>query len=510
MLERRVQVMTADEAVAQIPDGATVFVGGSGGGIQEPTELLAALGRRHRESGAPTDLTVWHCSGIGDRDAQGLSLIAEPGMLHRVVGGHWGMAPRMAELALSEQIEAYNLPQGAISQLLREIAGARPGLITKIGLGTFVDPELEGGRINRRSPEGVVRRITIDGEEHLFYPSFPIDVAFIRGSAIDERGNLTLDDEAALLEALAIAQATHASGGTVIVQAQRLAAAGSLHPRQVRVPGVVTDIACIAPEQHQTAVRRYDPALSGDLRSPTTSIPRLPASARKVVARRATREVRAGEIVNIGVGMPDGVASVALEEDRLHELTFAVEQGNVGGIPITGVEFGAVVNPEATIEQAAQFDFFNAGGLDVAVLGMAQLDAKGNVNVSRYGDSLSGCGGFIDISQGAKRVVFCGTLTSGGLRAELTGDSLRIEQEGRHRKLVRDVDQVTFSSRRALERGQPVLYVTERAVFELTDQGLELVEIAPGVDLEKEVIGLVDFEPIVNEPKLMDPALFAP
>lgn len=510
MADGQIKVMAPDEAVAHVPDGATVFVGGSGGGLQEPTELLAALGRRHRETGAPTQLTVWHCSGIGDRDAAGLSLIAEAGMLHRVVGGHWGMAPPMAKLAIEGRIEAYNLPQGAISQLLREIAGARPGLLTKIGLGTFVDPELQGGRINSRSPDGVVRRMTVDGEPLLFYPSFPIDVAFIRGSTIDERGNLTLDDEAALLEALAIAQATHASGGTVIVQAQRLAAAGSLHPRSVRVPGVVTDIACIVADQPQTAARYYDPALSGSLRSPATSIPRLPATARKVVARRVTREIQAGEVVNIGVGMPDGVASVALEEGRLHELTFAVEQGNVGGVPITGIEFGAVVNPEATIEQAAQFDFFNAGGLDIAVLGMAQLDADGNVNVSRYGDTLSGCGGFIDISQGAKRLVFCGTLTSGGLRAELAGDALRIEQEGRHRKLVREVDQVTFSSRRALEQGQPVLYVTERAVFRLTEQGLELIEIAPGIDLEKEVLELVDFAPIVNQPKLMDPDLFAP
>lgn len=508
MTDGRIKVVTPDEAVAHIPDGATVFVGGSGGGIQEPTELLAALGRRHRQTGEPRQLTVWHCSGIGDRGASGLSLIADADMLHRVVGGHWGMAPPMAQLALDGQIEAYNFPQGAISQLLREIAGARPGLITKIGLGTFVDPELQGGRINDRSPDGLVRRIAIDGEDYLFYPSFPIDVAFIRGSTIDERGNLTLDDEAALLEALSIAQATHASGGTVIVQAQRLAAAGSLHPRSVRVPGLVTDVACIAPDQPQTAARFYDPALSGALRSPATSVPRLPASARKVVARRATREVRAGEVVNIGVGMPDGVASVALEEDRLHELTFAVEQGNVGGIPITGLEFGAVINPEATIEQAAQFDFFNAGGLDIAVLGMAQLDASGNVNVSHYGASLSGCGGFIDISQGAKRLVFCGTLTSGGLRAELLGDSLRIEQEGRHRKLVRNVDQVTFSSRRALEQGQSVLYVTERAVFSLTEQGLELIEIAPGIDLDKEVLELVDFTPIVNQPKLMDPDLF--
>jgi acyl CoA:acetate/3-ketoacid CoA transferase len=506
----RKPVIEADEAVRFVEDGHTLFVGGSGGGIGEPTTLLRALGERFEHTGSPRGITVWHCSGVGDRKASGLSLIAREGLLKRVVGGHWGMAPEMARLALEDRIEAYNFPQGAISQLMREIAGGRPGLSTPIGVGTFVDPRLEGGRLNAKTTEDLVRAVELGGRECLFYPAFGIDVAFIRATTADELGNLTFEEEAAFLETLAVAQATRASGGKVIAQVKYLAEAGTLHPQRVKVPGVVVDATVVDIDQQQTCLRDYEPSFSGAVRTPVAALPRMELNARKVVARRAALEIPNGAVVNLGVGIPDGVASVAAEEGWLERFTFAIEQGHVGGVPAPGVEFGAAVNPLATVDQPYQFDFFGGGGLDVAFLGMAQVDAAGNVNVSRYGGTLSGCGGFVDITQGTQRVVFCGTFTAGGLEVEVGGDELRVVRDGRHAKFIRLVEQVTFSGERAVELDQEVLYVTERAVFRLDAAGLELVEIAPGVDIERDVLERMEFEPVVDAPKEMSTAIFRP
>lgn len=491
-----------------VEDGHTLFVGGSGGGIQEPTALLRALGQRFDKTKSPREIFVWHCSGVGDQKGGGLGLIAREGMLKRVVGGHWGMAPELARLALEERIEAYNFPQGAISQLLREIAGGRPGLTTHIGIKTFVDPRLEGGRLNKNTTEELVHVIELGRREYLFYPAFQIDVAFIRATTADELGNLTFEEEAAFLEALSIAQATRAGGGKVIAQAKYLAEAGTLHPQRVKVPGILVDALVLDPEQKQTALRNYEPAFSGAVRTPTASLPRMRLDARKVVARRAASEIPEGAVVNLGVGIPDGVASVAAEENLLDRFTFAIEQGHVGGVPAPGVEFGAATGPLATIDQPYQFDFFGGGGLDVAFLGMAQADGKGNVNVSRYGGALSGCGGFIDISQGAQRVVFCGTFTAGGMEAEIGDGRLRVVREGRYPKFVEEVEQITFSGELARERGQEVLYVTERAVFKLGENAIELVEVAPGVDLDRDVLEQMAFEPEANTVKKMSDALF--
>jgi acyl CoA:acetate/3-ketoacid CoA transferase len=418
------------------------------------------------------------------------------------------MAPKVAQLALEERIEAYNFPQGAISQLLREIAGGRPGLVTHIGIKTFVDPRLEGGRLNAKTTEDLVHVTELGERECLFYPAFRIDAALIRATTADELGNLTFEEEAAFLEALSIAQATRASGGKVIAQVKYLTEAGTLHPQRVKVPGILVDALVLDPEQKQTSLRVYDPAFSGTVRTPTASLPRMKLNARKVVARRAALEIPAGAVVNLGVGIPDGVASVAAEEDLLDRFTFAIEQGHVGGVPAPGVEFGAATSPSATIDQPYQFDFFGGGGLDVAFLGMAQTDGEGNVNVSRYGSSLSGCGGFIDISQGTQRVVFCGTFTAGGMEAEVGGGKLHVVREGRHPKFVENVEQITFSGVLARERGQEVLYVTERAVFKLGERAIELVEIAPGVDLERDVLGQMTFEPEINTVEEMSSALF--
>lgn len=488
-------LIRASEAAELVGEENTLFVGGSGGGIQEPTVLLEALGDRFDDTGAPSGLSLWHASGVGDRESTGLSLIAREGMLHRVVGGHWGMAPRLASLATEGRVEAYNFPQGAISQLMREIAGGRPGLVTPIGIGTFVDPRLEGGRLNARTTEDIVQLVEFGGLEYLFYPSFKIDVAFIRATTADELGNLSFGEEAAFLEALSIAQATRASGGTVIAQVKYLAEAGTLHPHTVKVPGVVVDKIVREPHQKQTCRRQYDPALSGALRTPSASLPRMEFGARKIIARRAAMEIAPGSVVNLGVGIPDGVASVAAEEGRLGELTFAIEQGHVGGVPASGIEFGAAANAYATVDQPYQFDFFGGGGLDVAFLGMAEADALGNVNVSRFGDNLAGCGGFVDITQGTPHVIFCGTFTAGGLAVEAGGGEMKILQEGRNPKFVEKVEQVTFGGKRALEQGQQVLYITERAVFRLAEGGLELIEVAPGVDVERDVLNLMSFSP---------------
>lgn len=501
-------VIRASEAAELVDRGQTLFVGGSGGGIQEPTTLLTALGERFDATGEPTELTVWHASGVGDRESTGLSLIAREGMLSRVVGGHWGMAPQLAALATEDRIEAYNFPQGAISQLMREIAGGRPGLVTPIGLGTFVDPRFEGGRLNARTTEELVQLMRIGGRECLFYPSFRIDVAFIRATTADELGNLSFEEEAAFLEALSVAQATRASGGTVVAQVKYLAEAGTLHPHTVRVPGVAVDRIVRTPEQRQTCRRQYDPALSGRLRTPAASLPRMKFGARKIIARRAAMEIAPGSVVNLGVGIPDGVASVAAEDGRLGELTFAIEQGHVGGVPASGVEFGAAANAYSTLDQPYQFDFFGGGGLDIAFLGMAEADLKGNVNVSRFGTTLAGCGGFVDITQGTSRVIFCGTFTAGGLEVETSGGQLRILEEGRNSKFVEEVEQVTFGGGRAREQGQEVLYVTERAVFRLGEDGMELVEVAPGVNVERDILGHMGFRPRIDGLREMPQTLF--
>ncbi len=488
-------MLDAEQAAALVHDDSTVFLGGSGGGIQEPTGVMRALGQRFNETGAPRGLAVWHCSGLGDRDGGGLDLLAYEGLLRRVVGAHWGMAPAMAELAVRERIEAYNFPQGAISQLLRETAGRRSGLLTPIGIGTFVDPRLEGGRLNTRTTQELVHLVELHGTENLFYPAVAIDTAVIRATTADEHGNLTFEEEAALLEAFAVAQATKANGGTVIAQVKYLASSGTLDPHSVRVPGAVVDVLVVDSEQAQTSLQQFQPAFTGRLRAPVGNLPRMPQGPRRVIAARAAAEIEPGAVVNLGVGMPDGVAMLAAESGLLKEIAFAVEQGHLGGVPAGGVEFGAVYNASATLDAPAQFDFFDGGGLDVAFLGMAQVDRHGNVNVSRYGDVLSGCGGFINITQGTQRVIFCGTFTAAGLDAAVVDGALNVHTEGRVRKFVDNVEQVTFSGERANRLGQQVLYVTERAVFELTPDGLRLVELAPGVDVERDVLAHMDFTP---------------
>ena len=419
------------------------------------------------------------------------------------------MAPKMAAMIHANEIESYNFPQGVLSQMYSTIAARKPGVFSKVGLYTYIDPRLEGGKMNAVTTEELVRVMTLDDEEWLFFPRFHVDVAFVRGTTADEKGNITAEEEAAILEGISIAQAAKACGGIVVAQVKYLAQAGTLDPRQVRIPGVVVDYIVVDEMQKQTTLDFYNPAFCGEMRIPLAQLEPLPPGVRRVVARRAAQELFPGAVVNVGVGMPDGIAAIATEEGILDTLTFTVEQGIIGGTPAGGVIFGVAYNPEAIIGEDFQFNFYDGGGLDLAFLGMAQTDVHGNVNASKVGDMLAGCGGFINISQNAKKVVYCGTFTAKGLRCRAADGELRIEREGEVRKFVDRVDQVTFSGDYARRAGQEVLYVTERAVFELSPDGVILREIAPGVDLDKDILGQMGFAPMISdELAVMDIDLF--
>jgi len=516
------KLCTADEAAGLVTDGVTLVSGGFVGAVHAEG-LTSALERRFLNTGSPRNLTLVYGAGQGDGKSRGLNHLAHEGLLRRVIGGHWGLAPKLGKLAIEGKIEAYNFPQGVLVQLFRDIAAGRPGCITHTGLGTFIDPIHKGGRLNDRTPPGLVERIELGGKTWLWYHAFPIHVGFIRGSAADPLGNIIMDREVLFGEILAIAQAVHNSATSagapgrkplVIAQVERLLDAPA-HPHQVKVPGVLVDHIVVAgPHEHE---QTFAESFNDLYVTPATclesakahSVAALPLDERRIIAARAYDELPDGALANLGIGVPEGVARLAAERGELHRFTLTIESGAIGGMPAGGLSFGASVHPHAVVDQPAQFDFYDGRGLDYAALGAAQIDVHGNVNVSKFGTRLAGVGGFVNITQSAKRLVFCGTFTAGDLHVAVEGGRLRIVKEGPVRKFVDHVEQVSFSAARSREIGQEVLYVTERAVFRLVDNGIELIEVAPGIDVESQVLAQMAFRPIMRQVRVMPAHVFA-
>jgi propionate CoA-transferase len=503
----RKPVLSAAEAVQFIRDGQTVAIGGSGAGHAIPDILLRALGGRFRASGHPRDLTLLHAFGVGNQRDRGLQHMAFPEMYRRVVGGHWSMAPAMAQLAAEDAFEAYCLPAGVMVQLFHAAAAGSPGWLTRAGLHTFIDPRLEGGKLNAKAREDLVELVERDGREYLFYRAIPIDVALLHASEADPEGNLGMNREAGFWHNCALAQAAKASGGITIAAVQRLAGPREIHPRDVRVPGCFVDYLVLDPEQGQTFQTAFEPAWTGDALKAEDEFGDYPLSVRKVIARRAALELAPGAVLNVGFGIPDGVVKVAREQGLAATIVPTIEHGQFGGIPAEGLDFGSMYNPAAIVETGHMFNFYHGRGVDQCYLGFLEIDREGNVNVSKLGSAVIGTGGFIDISQGARKCVFCGTLAVRS-RAELAGGTLRYLELGRP-KIVERVLQVTFSGKYARRLGQAVLYVTESAVFRLTAEGIRLEELAPGIDLERDIRPQLGFQPLLADPlKTMPPELF--
>jgi len=504
------KVISANSAIALIKDGDVVCTTGF---VQSciPEALHAALEKRYVETRAPKGLTLIMCAGAGDSKGLGTGRLHHEGLLSRVIAANFGRMPKVAQAAQENKIQGYNLPQGVISKLYRSCAAGSPGLFTKVGLHTYVDPRLGGGKVNDLTKDDIVKHVEVDGEEWLFYKATPIDVALIRATSADPSGNLSMEKEALTLDVLAQAMAAHNGGGLVIAQVERIVEQGSIRPKDVKVPGILVDCVVLAddPIMHRMNYGvMYDPALAGEVRVPVDAMPKMELDERKIVARRAAFELPPNGVINLGVGAPDGVASVANEEKVTPYIVMTTEAGAVGGVLAGGSSFGSSANAHAVMDQNQMFDFYHGRGLDLTCLGMAECDQFGNVNTSKFGGRLNGCGGFIDISQNARAVVFAGTFTVGGLDVQIAYGKVKIMKEGRSRKFVNNVEQITFSGKFATQRSQPVIYVTERCVFQLTPDGLELIEVAPGIDIEKNILAHMDFKPIINKPMPMDRRIF--
>ena len=503
------KVIDVREAVGLVRDGSTVVIGGSGAGHALPQRFIDELATVFADEGRPRDLTTVRVVGIGDFADRGFSQLGLSGLMRRTIGSNIGNEPRLGALVEANEIESYSFPQGVLSQLMREIAAGRPGVLTQVGLGTYVDPRQTGGKQNARTTEDLVEVVTIRGREWLLFHAFPIDVAVIRGTTADEDGNLTMEGEAVQGEMLAMAMAARNSGGIVIAQVRQLATRGSLRMRDVKVPGALIDHVYVDPDQWQTYITQDSPYYAGALRRPVRPEPPLPLDVRKIIARRSLLEFPPGAICNLGFGISQLIGRVAWEEGITDQLVLTVEQGIFGGVPVAGNEGGAGFNYQAMIDQPYMFDFYDGGGLDIASLSFAEVDAEGNVNVHAFEGRVRGPGGFPNISAKTGRINFVGTLTARGLEIEIDG-GVRIASEGSLGKFVPEVREISFNGRLARERGQQVRYITERAVFALEADGLVLTEVAPGIDVERDVLGQMGFRPRVAEDlRTMDARLYA-
>lgn len=506
------KIVNVETVIKAIPDGATIATGGFVS-TAIPEYIYIELSKYYDDNKSPKNLTLVYAAGQGDGKDRGLNHLAKDGLVTKVIGGHYGLIPKLGKKVIDNEIEGFNLPQGVISQMFRDIAAKKPVLISKVGLGTFVDPDFGGGKLNSKTQGEIVSKIKFGNEDYLSYKTFPIDVAILRGSMADIDGNISLRREALTTESLAIATAAHNSGGIVIVQVERVVQKGTISPREVIIPGILVDYVVVVenPDEHhsQTFATKYNPSFSGEARVPLAAIKPLVFDERKIIARRAAFELRPGQVANLGIGMPEGVSKVAAEEGLLDTVTLTTEPGAIGGVPAGGMDFGAADNPDAVIDQPSQFDFYDGGGLDITFLGLAQVDKEGNLNVSKFGPKLAGAGGFINISQNAKKVVFVGTFTAVKLQIEINNGKLHIVNEGIQTKFIDEVEHRTFSGRVAYESGREVLYITERCVFRLISGGIELIEIAPGIDLDKDVLAHMSFRPTINKDlRLMDEAIF--
>ena len=502
--------ISASDAARLATSGSNVLVSGSGGGHGVPEAVLEALEARFLGEGLPRDLTLIHVVGIGDRQQKGAARFGHEGMLKRSITSALIDSPILMDLALANKIESYILPQGVLSQLMREIAGGRPGLITKTGLHTFIDPRQGAGRQNASSRDELIEVMTIDGEEWLRFKPLKFDIAILRGTTADEDGNVSMEQEAIPGEMLSMAQATRRTGGVVIVQVKRVAKHGVLPPRAVKIPGIVVDYVVVDPNQRQTYATDYSPSYAGELRVPLAAVKPLPFGHRKIVARRAAMEFTPGAICNLGAGISTGIAAVAAEEGIVDRIVLTNEQGFVGGAPLTGPDSGTAQNYDAVVDQPYQFDFYDGGGLDLAFLSFVEVDCQGSVNISRFGNKIVGVGGFINISQNARHVIFSGTFTAGGLEVACADGVLKIIKEGQHKKFVERIECVSYSAPFAVKEGRTAVFITERAVLKAVSGALELIEIAPGIDLERDVLRHMAFRPrVASDLKLMDKRVFS-
>ena len=506
-------IITAAEAASWVKDGDTITTSGFvASGM--PEALTKALEQRFLETGSPKNLTLYYAAAQGNRDGSGADHFAHEGMLKRVIGGHYNLVPALGKLITDNKLEAYNLPQGTLSQLYRDIAAHKLGTLTHVGMNTFADPRIEGGKLNDVTTEDIVEVVEVLGEERLLYKAQKFDIGFIRGSYADENGNVTLEHECCTTEATSIAQAVKNCGGKVVVQVEKVVQDGCVDPKLVKIPGIYVDaiVVCENKEDHaQCQGCEYDGSMTGDFRVPLGSLSYPPMSAKKIIGRRAAMELEPDKVVNLGIGIPEYISMVANEEGIGDYMTLTVESGPVGGVPQGGPKFGGSVNVEAILDQPYQFDFYDGGGVDLAFLGLAQADKKGNINVSKFGPRIAGCGGFVNITQNAKRVYFCGTFTAGGIKVHVEDGKLVIDHEGSSQKMLDQVEQITFSGDYAIKTGQPVMYITERAVFELRPDGVYLTEVAPGIDIQTQVLDQMGFTPKMEAggPKLMDARIFA-